>query len=54
MKFSISGQEEGDFLIEVTAWAGLTIKKKELLHNLCVICKELLHNLCVICIGRVK
>jgi len=31
MKFSISGQEEGDFLREVTAWAGLTIKKKRII-----------------------
>jgi hypothetical protein len=24
MKFSMTGQEKGDLLIEVTAWAGLT------------------------------
>ena len=27
MKFSMTGQEKGDFLIEVTAWAGLTVYK---------------------------
>ena len=25
MKFSMSGQEKGNLLIQVTAWAGLTI-----------------------------
>jgi hypothetical protein len=25
MKFSIKGQEKGDLLIQVTAWAGLTV-----------------------------
>jgi hypothetical protein len=25
MKFSMTGQEKGDLLIQVTAWAGLTI-----------------------------
>ena len=25
MKFSMSGQEKGDCLIEVTTWAGLTV-----------------------------
>ena len=25
MKFSMTGQEKGDFLIEVTVWAGLTV-----------------------------
>ena len=25
MKFSRTGQEKGDFLIEVTVWAGLTV-----------------------------
>jgi hypothetical protein len=30
MKFSMTGQEKGDFLIQVTAWAGLTIFKKRL------------------------
>jgi len=25
MKFSMTGQEKGDLLIEVTAWAGLTV-----------------------------
>jgi hypothetical protein len=25
MKFSMTGQEKGDLLIAVTAWAGLTI-----------------------------
>jgi hypothetical protein len=26
MKFSMSGQEKGDCLIGVTAWAGLTVE----------------------------
>ena len=25
MKFSMTGQEKGDLLIQVTAWAGLTV-----------------------------
>ena len=25
MKFSVTGQDKGDLLIQVTAWAGLTI-----------------------------
>jgi hypothetical protein len=25
MKFSVKGQEKGDLLIQVTAWAGLTV-----------------------------
>ena len=25
MKFSMAGQEKGDLLIQVTAWAGLTV-----------------------------
>ena len=25
MKFSLTAQEKGDLLIEVTAWAGLTV-----------------------------
>jgi len=25
MKFSMTGQENGDLLIQVTAWAGLTV-----------------------------
>jgi hypothetical protein len=25
MKFSVTGQEKGDLLIQVTAWAGLTV-----------------------------
>jgi hypothetical protein len=25
MKFSMMGQEKGDLLIQVTAWAGLTV-----------------------------
>jgi len=25
MKFSTTGQEKGDLLIQVTAWAGLTV-----------------------------
>jgi hypothetical protein len=25
MKFSMTGQEKGDLLIHVTAWAGLTV-----------------------------
>jgi hypothetical protein len=27
MKFSMTGQEKGDLLIQVTAWAGLTVLK---------------------------
>jgi hypothetical protein len=28
MKFSMTGQEKGDLLIQVTAWAGLTVLHK--------------------------
>jgi hypothetical protein len=29
MKISITGQEKGDILIQVTAWAGLTVHTKK-------------------------
>jgi len=29
MKFSMTGQEKGDILIQVTAWAGLTVLNKK-------------------------
>jgi len=28
MKFSMTGQEKGDLLIQVTAWSGLTVYTK--------------------------
>jgi hypothetical protein len=34
MKFSNTGQEKGDFLIEVTAWTGLTVHGKNLKKNI--------------------
>ena len=38
MKFSMTGQEKGDLLIQVTAWAGLTVFLyiyKQLLSDTC-------------------
>jgi hypothetical protein len=32
MKFYMTGQEKGDLLIQVTAWAGLMVYKKSLKH----------------------
>jgi hypothetical protein len=29
MNFSMTGQEKGDLLIQVTAWEGLTVLEKE-------------------------
>ena len=31
MQFSMTGQEKGDLLIQVTTWAGLTVHNKS--HN---------------------
>ena len=33
MKFSVTGKEKGDLLIQVTAWAGLTVLKNKLSVN---------------------
>ena len=35
MKFSMTGQEKGDLLIQVTAWAGLTVHVFYI-HTICV------------------
>jgi len=33
MKFSMTGQEKGDLLIQVTAWASLTVLPLDKLHQ---------------------
>jgi hypothetical protein len=33
MKFSMTGQEKGDLLIQVTAWAGLTVPVQSSYHH---------------------
>ena len=34
MKYSVTGQEKGDLLIEVTTWTGLTVCQNEYMEQL--------------------
>jgi hypothetical protein len=34
MKFSMTGQEKGDILIQVTTWAGLTVQPLHITANI--------------------